>query len=217
LQAIHVKKLFHRDLKPSNVLTNMAVGTPGFMSPEQAEGRDVGPASDVFALGGVVAFAAGGSPPFGEGPPLAILHRVVAGQPQLDGVPPGPVRDLVVACLAKDPAERPTTAEFIERIGAHWGPPEDFPNALPWPSAVTTLIQERETAGTAPYTEYADTEREDLDGRHQQAQQATQTAGPAEAARLMAEVAADRARVLGPDHWQTSVARHEHARLLGQG
>ncbi|ONK12373.1 hypothetical protein [Streptomyces sp. MP131-18] len=160
----------------------------------------------------MLAFAAGGSPPFGEGPPLAVLHRVVAGQPQLDGVPPGPVRDLVAACLAKDPAERPTTAELIERIGARGDP--DFPNTLPRPAAVTTLVQERETGGTAPCTEHADTEREDLDSRHQQAEEATRTAGPAAAARLMGEVAADRARVLGPDDPAALASRHEHAWLL---
>ena len=90
LGAIHAAGVVHRDLKPSNVLlaedgprvidfgisraaeatsltrTGLVVGSPGFMSPEQAEGREVGPASDIFSLGAVLAFAATGEAPFGS-------------------------------------------------------------------------------------------------------------------------------------------------------
>jgi serine/threonine protein kinase len=83
LNAIHSAGVVHRDLKPSNVLlaedgpllidfgicrsvetrvltrTGMVVGSPGFMSPEQAEGHEVGPPSDIFNLGAVLAFADG--------------------------------------------------------------------------------------------------------------------------------------------------------------
>lgn len=179
LQAIHAAGVLHRDLKPSNVLvaadgprvidfgiartledtaltaTGLVVGTAGFMAPEQAEGGEVGPAGDVFALGAVIAFAATGAGPFGEGPPLAVLHRVVNGRPRLDGVT-GPLRELVDACLAKDPRERPTLAALLERIGAHAEPTDDFPGASPWPHAVTTLIQRHATPPTAPYTEAAE-------------------------------------------------------------
>ncbi|WP_241562607.1 Hsp70 family protein [Streptomyces hoynatensis] len=178
LQAIHTVGVLHRDLKPSNVLvaadgprvidfgiartledtaltaTGLVVGTAGFMAPEQAEGGEVGPACDVFALGAVAAFATTGAGPFGEGPPLAVLHRVVNGRPRLDGLT-GPLRELVDACLAKDPRDRPTLAALLERIGAHWEPADDVRGDSPWPDAVTTLIQRRATPPTAPYTEAA--------------------------------------------------------------
>ncbi|WP_052770215.1 Hsp70 family protein [Streptomyces sp. CNQ-509] len=180
LQAIHAVGVLHRDLKPSNVLvaadgprvidfgiartledtaltaTGLVVGTAGFMAPEQAEGGEVGPAGDVFALGAVIAFAATGAGPFGEGPPLAVLHRVVNRPPRLDGLT-GPLRELVGACLAKNPRERPTLTALLARIGAHWEPADDFPGVSPWPDAVTTLIQRRATPPTAPYTEAAGT------------------------------------------------------------
>ncbi|WP_435598215.1 Hsp70 family protein [Streptomyces anulatus] len=176
LQAIHAVGVLHRDLKPSNVLvaadgprvidfgiartledtaltkTGLVVGTAGYMAPEQAEGGEVGPPGDVFALGAVIAFAATGAGPFGEGPPLAVLRRVVSGRPRLDGLT-GPLRELVDACLAKDPRDRPVLATLLERIGAHWEPTDDFPGGSPWPDGVTTLIQQRATPATAPYTE----------------------------------------------------------------
>ncbi|MFB7850872.1 MULTISPECIES: Hsp70 family protein [unclassified Streptomyces] len=179
LQAIHAVGVLHRDLKPSNVLvaadgprvidfgiartledtaltaTGLVVGTAGFMAPEQAEGGEVGSACDVFALGAVIAFAATGAGPFGEGPPPAVLHRVVNGRPRLDGLT-GPLRELVDACLAKDPRQRPTLTALLERIGAHWEPTDDFPGVSPWPDAVTTLVQRHATPPTAPYTEAAE-------------------------------------------------------------
>ncbi|MEU3664319.1 Hsp70 family protein [Streptomyces sp. NPDC032940] len=179
VQAIHAVGVLHRDLKPSNVLvaadgprvidfgiartledtaltaTGLVVGTAGFMAPEQAEGGEVGPASDVFALGAVITFAATGTGPFGQGPPLAVLHRVVNGRPRLDGLT-GPLRELVDACLAKDPRERPTPTALQERIGAHWEPADDFPGVSSWPDALTTPIQRHATSPTAPYTEAAE-------------------------------------------------------------
>ncbi|MGW2184093.1 Hsp70 family protein [Streptomyces sp. NPDC001732] len=179
LQAIHAVGVLHRDLKPSNVLvaadgprvidfgiartledtalttTGLVVGTAGFMAPEQAEGSEVGSAGDVFALGAVIAFAATGTGPFGEGPPLAVLHRVVNGRPRLDGLT-GPLRELVGACLTKDPRKRPTLTALLEWIGARWEPTDDFPGVSPWPDAVTTLVQRYATPPTAPYTEAAE-------------------------------------------------------------
>jgi hypothetical protein len=136
LSAIHGAGVVHRDLKPANVLlaadgprvidfgisrageasalthTGLVVGSPGFMSPEQAEGRDVGPPSDVFSLGAVLAFAATGQGPFGSGSTPALVYRVVHNPPDLDLVPAG-IRPLVERCLAKDPAARPTAATLL--------------------------------------------------------------------------------------------------------
>jgi serine/threonine protein kinase len=136
LGAIHAAGVVHRDLKPANVLlaedgprlidfgisraveasalthTGLVVGSPGFMSPEQAEGREVGPPSDIFSLGAVLAFAATGQGPFGSGSTPALVYRVVYGAPQLDLVPAG-VRALIDRCLAKDPARRPTADDLL--------------------------------------------------------------------------------------------------------
>ena len=139
LSAIHAAGLVHRDLKPSNVLlaedgprvidfgisraaeatalthADLVIGSPGFMSPEQAEGRETGPPSDVFSLGAVLAFAASGQGPFGTGSTAALVYRVVHGTPALDDVP-ATVRPLAGRCLAKNPAQRPTTAELLAEL-----------------------------------------------------------------------------------------------------
>ncbi len=141
LQAIHRAGLVHRDLKPSNVLlaadgprvidfgislalersmmtaTGMVMGSPGFMSPEQAKGqREVGAPTDVFSLGAVLAFAATGSGPFGTGPTPALLYRVVSEPPDLTAVP-ARLSALIGHCLAKDPADRPTPTEILATLG----------------------------------------------------------------------------------------------------
>ena len=139
LGAIHAAGVVHRDLKPSNVLlaedgarvidfgisraaeasaltrTGLVVGSPGFMSPEQAEGHDVGPPSDVFSLGAVLVFAAVGEGPFGTGSTAAMVYRVVHSEPHLDGVP-SEIRSLVMQCLAKNPAERPATELILTEL-----------------------------------------------------------------------------------------------------
>ncbi|MGH3247333.1 MAG: serine/threonine-protein kinase, partial [Trebonia sp.] len=164
LSVIHSNGLVHRDLKPANVLlaadgprvidfgisqalgtsglttAGVVVGTPAFMSPEQAQGLPASQASDVFALGAVLAFTATGTAPFGAGTPMSVLHRLVSEPPDLGDVP-GPLRDLILRCLAKDAAERPALSTVLEAISTADGEPAD---ASFWPEPFGDLIRSSE-------------------------------------------------------------------------
>ncbi|MFJ8188213.1 serine/threonine-protein kinase [Streptomyces sp. NPDC096094] len=103
--------------------TGVSIGSPGYMSPEQILGKGVTGAADVFSLGAVLAFAAMGAPPFPGDSSAALLYKVVHEEPRLDaldgatdGATDGGLRDLVAACLAKDPAARPTPGEVARRL-----------------------------------------------------------------------------------------------------
>ncbi|WP_125513190.1 PQQ-binding-like beta-propeller repeat protein [Streptomyces sp. WAC 01529] len=157
LGAIHRAGLIHRDLKPSNILLTLdgprvidfgisravdgtvltaegqVAGSPGFMSPEQSRGVELTPASDVFAFGAVLAFAATGVPPFGTGAAHALLYRAAYEEPQLHGVPHG-LLGIVTACLDKDPARRPT----VDHLQA-WLRPE---TTAGWLGAVELQVTE---------------------------------------------------------------------------
>ncbi|MGW6982795.1 protein kinase domain-containing protein [Streptomyces sp. NPDC054932] len=187
LSQLHASDVVHRDLKPSNIVitadgpkvidfgiaralgddrltrTGAAAGTPAFMSPEQATGQEHTPAGDVFALAGVLTYAATGHGPFGTGAPADLLYRVRYADPDLTGVP----ADLIPAltrCFGKDPADRPTTSalgellrdgqghfadhlpesllgEIARRAGGVW---QARPHRLPAPPPQDTL------AGNAP-------------------------------------------------------------------
>ena len=136
LAAIHRAKVVHRDLKPSNILltaetpvvidfgiaslreapaltrTGIAVGTPGWMAPEQVRARRTGPRADVFTWGLVVAFAASGKLPFGRGSADAVFYRIVHEAPTLPDLP-SPLDRLVREALTKDPRRRPGVAQLL--------------------------------------------------------------------------------------------------------
>ncbi len=164
LCAIHGAGLVHRDLKPSNVLlgadgprvidfgiaralehtglteTGAFFGTPGFLSPEQIVGSEVGPRSDVFALGAIIVFAASARGPWGDGNTNALLYRAVHAEPELGDLPPG-LRAVAAACLERDPARRPDPAQVLRLLGSPGGTAQQD-----WlPAPVKTLVEQRHT------------------------------------------------------------------------
>lgn len=148
LAIVHATGLVHRDLKPSNVIlssdgprlidfgiarglfpagltgTGHLMGTPSFMSPEQAAGaRDVGPPSDVFALGTLLVYAATGASPFDAPTVAGTIYKIVNTTPDLSALPE-PLRSTVQRCLVRDPAARPTAVQVRDALGgAAFEPP----------------------------------------------------------------------------------------------
>ncbi|MCX4386646.1 serine/threonine protein kinase [Micromonospora peucetia] len=170
LKAIHAAGIVHRDLKPGNVLlaadgprvidfgisradgerdltqTGVRMGTPSYMAPEQVRGEKSTPATDVFALGSVVAFAATGRAPFRAGNAVELVYRVTQGEPDLDGITDPGLRELVSRCLAKDPQLRPTPqdviAAYVDRSAAATGQgwlPDGLEETLPQIGAALTV------------------------------------------------------------------------------
>uniref|UniRef100_UPI00260AC49E serine/threonine-protein kinase n=1 Tax=Actinomadura geliboluensis TaxID=882440 RepID=UPI00260AC49E len=150
LAAIHACGLVHRDLKPGNVIMaadgpriidfgiarttdataltshNAVVGTYAYMAPEQVLGDMPGPSGDVFSLGCVLAYAATGRGPFDAETIPAIVHRVLHEEPDLSALPEG-LRNMVAACLAKDPARRPGLDALITAPESIEPPPDTGP------------------------------------------------------------------------------------------
>ncbi|MFI6520565.1 WD40 repeat domain-containing serine/threonine protein kinase [Spirillospora sp. NPDC050679] len=178
LAAIHGCGLVHRDLKPGNVIMaadgpriidfgiaratdataltshNVVVGTYAYMPPEQVLGQPSGPAGDVFSLGCVLAFAATGRGPFDATSIPAIVHRVLNDELDLSALP-GDLRNLIAACLAKDPAQRPTldtlmTAPQSIVAPVRFLPPDDDDATHANGTFIATRHQDAPTVASAP-------------------------------------------------------------------
>ncbi|MBE8473747.1 outer membrane protein assembly factor BamB family protein [Streptomyces justiciae] len=170
LQSIHGAGLVHRDLKPSNVLvvedgprvidfgiasgvsntrltmTNVAVGTPAYMSPEQAkDSRSVTGASDVFSLGSMLVFAATGHPPFHGANPVETVFMLLREGPDLEGLP-DELRPLIESCMQMEAAGRPNPADLQAQLAPHLfgSGSDDSGTASAWlPERAVSLIEAR--------------------------------------------------------------------------
>ncbi|MFF4789090.1 PQQ-binding-like beta-propeller repeat protein [Streptomyces sp. NPDC001276] len=170
LQSIHGAGLVHRDLKPSNVLvvedgprvidfgiasgvsntrltmTNVAVGTPAYMSPEQAkDSRSVTGASDVFSLGSMLVFAATGHPPFHGANPVETVFMLLREGPDLEGLP-DELRPLIESCMQMEATGRPKPADLQAQLAPHLfgSGSDDSGTASAWlPEPAVGLIESR--------------------------------------------------------------------------
>ncbi|MFE9331950.1 PQQ-binding-like beta-propeller repeat protein [Streptomyces sp. NPDC006925] len=170
LQSIHGAGLVHRDLKPSNVLvledgprvidfgiasgvsntrltmTNVAVGTPAYMSPEQArDSRSVTGASDIFSLASTLVFAATGHAPFHGANPVETVFMLLREGPDLEGLPEA-LRPLIDSCMRMAAEERPTPADLQAQLAPHLfgAGSDDSGTVSAWlPSTAVSLIERR--------------------------------------------------------------------------
>ncbi|GHG81048.1 outer membrane protein assembly factor BamB family protein [Streptomyces griseocarneus] len=176
LQSIHGAGLVHRDLKPSNVLvvedgprvidfgiasgvsntrltmTNVAVGTPAYMSPEQArDSRSVTGASDIFSLGSTLVFAATGHAPFHGANPVETVFMLLREGPDLGGLP-DELRPLIESCMQMAAENRPSPADLQSQLAPHLfaSGGDDSGTASAWlPDNAVSLIEQRR-AGHRP-------------------------------------------------------------------
>jgi serine/threonine protein kinase len=180
LAAIHACRLIHRDLKPSNVIladdgpriidfgiakgagataltgSSAVIGTLQYMSPEQLQGQELTPPSDVFALGTILACAATGRHPFDAPTTPAVITRILSDPPSL-GPLAGELRDIIAECLAKEPHSRPSPADLLARLS----PPAPGtqpartisrkPLAAPWPPPDATVTAPKPASPLAPF------------------------------------------------------------------
>ena len=165
VEAMERADVVHRDIKPSNVIlgpdgcrvidfgisqagdtssitmTGQQVGTPAYMSPEQVRGLPVTTASDVFALGSVLAYALTGNAPFGDGTSVDVLHRVAFDPPRADvleriAAMDSDLAELIGACLSKEQEQRPSPEAVVATAATRQV-------AAPWSAALHEAIMTR--------------------------------------------------------------------------
>lgn len=139
LNAVHEADVIHRDLKPANIMimdgepmvidfgiaqaadevkvtaTGLVMGTPGYLSPEIADGKASSEKTDWWGWAASMAFAATGRNPYGSGPLEAVLGRVAMGRADLDGVPALFI-PLLRACLDPKPERRPSGPMILDAL-----------------------------------------------------------------------------------------------------
>lgn len=180
LAAAHAGGVVHRDLKPENVLIDTAdptipvaritdfgvahiadqpsltrpsriLGTPTYVAPEVASGRSATPASDVYAIGVMAYELLCGRPPFEAEHPWGLLKLHVERAPGRPAGVPDRLWEVVAACLAKDPAQRPSASELAESLRTLAGEleGEEARPPLPRPSGAPTVPPSSETGAPA--------------------------------------------------------------------
>ncbi|MGW6272976.1 MULTISPECIES: serine/threonine-protein kinase [unclassified Streptomyces] len=147
LAASHADGVVHRDLKPANVLlkqdadgsmhpmltdfgiarladspgltrTHEFVGTPAYVAPESAEGRPQTSAVDIYGAGILLYELVTGSPPFGGGSALEVLHQHLSAEPRRPSTVPDPLWTVIERCLSKNPDHRPSAENLARGLRA---------------------------------------------------------------------------------------------------
>ncbi|MFB9490247.1 protein kinase domain-containing protein [Nonomuraea dietziae] len=172
LAAIHRAGIVHRDFKPSNVIlgpegpvvidfgiaraldrsaTHSVMGTPAFMAPEQFEGSSPASAMDMFSWATTMIYAASGQQAFRGDTFPAVMHAIMTREPDLSAVP-DELRPMLTACLAKNPASRPSAANLLRRITGEELPAAlaEQPTLLSGPPPATLLLPDSDQHTVRP-------------------------------------------------------------------